>query len=618
MLKKFFLVILLFFLAVAAGVALLALAWIRQWSPWIALAGPGVFLFVPFCWYLSKLVSSVFARRRYADTVLGRGTGLPDAASEGSALRRDWERGLAALSPPGRSQVSDPARGFPWLLVLGPQGAGRHGILRGAGPPLNPDPEAPLEGPEGASWYFFENAVYVAVRGLFDRYPEKGRAPAARGAAEQRQGAPPQAAALPGAGLGAAPSAPGSFDAAAALGQAAGGAEDARAGLCALLRESGRRVPLQGAVLSVPAELFGTEREAELRDLAFQTGQLLDRMADELDFAPPLYVFVTGLHLEPGWEAALDRLSREGAVLGAMFEADERQEGLAAEAAGAIRSGIRDLVVEAMDSEPGDIAPFLAAPAAAEALQRPLSVLLGVLQNPAAGSVRPKIMGLFVSLPAVSADAEAPSPEGAAEARLGGAAAGQGAARPAPEASGGAPGVAPPFPFYGFSSSSSTTNSSSSSSSSSSSAAAAAGAGTGGDGAGGTSDGQRELAAAAGTAASVLAAAGGLEKPGGTGPAGAAAAAALEPKGPGRPAPVTGGASERLLSETLPGMGYLSRRINRSGAKRQRKYVLGLLCLYSALLAAAYLVGRNVEYQRGASAEAEEFMFAYAAAHAGP
>jgi hypothetical protein len=686
-LKRVLLVLLLFFLAVAVGLGLLFLAWIRQWTPWIALAGPGIFLLLPLFWYLGKLLSSVFARRRYADTVLGRGAALPDAAAEDSRLRQDWERGIAELRPRGRSTRSDPAGAFPWFLVAGPQGSGRHGILRGAGPPLNPDPAAPLEGPEGCSWYFFERAVYVAVRGLYERFPEAAR------------GTPRAGAALPAAvtGPGLAPPS----GEAAAMAQS-GAADDVRSGLCALLRETGRKVPLQGVVSCVPAELLKPEREAELRDLAFQTGQILERLAEELDFSPPVYVFVTGLHLEPGWGEALDRLSREGETLGAMFGAGGDEEGLSEEAAGAIRSEIRDLLVEVMDLDPGGIAPFLSAPGAAEELQRPLSVLLGALQNPAGVGISPRIMGLFVSLPPVSADPEALDETGAPPVRGGPALAVQGSggaglpgrqpdgagqqgtsgqagtavpapvsvpARPAwfPGSGGEAGGAGRPVAGAGFhgsgawaggtwlpgaaASGSGIPGDAASGSGITGDAGWAGGPGRPGDGASGSgipggaagAGGARVPGAAAGAAwlPGVGPGAGGEGRgpaggegagvSGGDGGAGHGSAGAPDgapwPHGLGAAAgtdrthqgirprtPVTGGSSERLLAETLPEMAYLSRRTNRSGARRQRTFLRGVIAGYLAMAVAALLIAKNVDYQKGASRAMAEMKIASAAA----
>ncbi|MDR2611858.1 MAG: hypothetical protein LBG06_03165 [Deltaproteobacteria bacterium] len=400
MLKKILLAFLLFFLAVGSGLGLLLLAWFQQWSPWIALLGPAVFLLLPFFWYLGTLVQSVLARRRYAETVLGRGGALPAGAREDSPLRMDWDRGILSLRPPGRSLPKDPVRSFPWFLAAGPPGAGRHGFLRGAGPPLDPDPAAPLEGGEGCSWYFCDCAVYLAVRGLYEVSHEGGA-----------QGGPQPLAGLTG-------SLPGAAGAAGPPAAGPGGVKDTRAALCSLLRETGRRVPLQGVLAAVPAELLRLEREAELRDLALQTGLLLDRLAEDLDIAPPVYLFLTGLHLEPGWGAALERLSRQGATAGSLLEGDAGDEGLAAEAAGALRDEVRDLLTETFWEEPAGIAPFLPAPAAAEGLQRPLAVFCGALRSQSHDRGAPtRIGGIFVSLPPAPAAAK---PRGAGGAAPGG------------------------------------------------------------------------------------------------------------------------------------------------------------------------------------------------------
>ncbi|MDR3154713.1 MAG: hypothetical protein LBW85_10715 [Deltaproteobacteria bacterium] len=577
MIKRILLVILLLFLAAASGLGLLLLAWLMDWSPWIAMAGPVIFLLLPFFWYLFRLGGSAVSRRRYAESVLGRGAGTAESASQDSALRRDWESGLLALRPPGRSLPKDLRRGgFPWLLAAGPYGSGSRGFLREAGPPLNPGPQAPLEGPEGCSWYFFEKAIYIAVRGLYDRF----QPPAGAAAPGSQAGA-----AGSGAGAGPGPAPNPVVTAALGAGGSPGGAEETRAALCALLRETGRRIPLQGVLVTVPAEALRLEREEELRDLALQTGQLFDRLAEELDFSPPCYVFITGLHLEPGWEAALDTLAGQGRAAGALL-AGGQGEGVAAEAAAAIRKEIQDLLVEVTDREPSEIARYLSAPAAAEALQRPLSLFCETLRSPAPGRAAPRILGVFVSMPQVFGEAS------------------QGAGPAGPEAP---PGVIP---------------GASAEVSAAVLAVAAAGLGRAGAAHAGR-DGLPAPGGRGGLGAEGFEAWGAADKPL-SGPAPAAAApegwaAAAGGDGPAHSPPGgrgSGAGPGRLLSETLPGLGRFSRRINRSGATRQSGIVWRTFLFYVALAAVACLFAKNVQYQRGANGEAQELRVALAAADA--
>jgi hypothetical protein len=234
--------------------------------------------------------------------------------------------------------------------------------LRGCGLAVeSSDAASSSGGPSGCEWYFFDRAVYAAVRGLYDPPGEPGDPEGPAGGESE--------------------------------------AEASRGTLVDLLGSGGRRVPLQGVVLALPARLLDPSGEKALRQYGLQTWSLLNRLSAELDFSPPVYVLLTFLDEDRGWAQALDLLERDGQPLGALSPAGKPESGekAAARAAEAFESGVLGLLEEVVDEAPWVAGPCLTVFGEAEALRKPLSIFCSALSNPSPLTPSHRIQGIFAA-----------------------------------------------------------------------------------------------------------------------------------------------------------------------------------------------------------------------------
>ncbi|MDR1312459.1 MAG: hypothetical protein LBQ12_01905, partial [Deltaproteobacteria bacterium] len=384
MIKKLLFLIFLLFMAAASAGAILVLAWRARWSPLWALVGPAVFLGLPLLWILVRLLGGFSARKSFSRKAgIRRGAPPPARTKAFSVLRQEWERGAFSMRP--RERNAREGKGArPLFLVAGPEGSGMTAALRESGLVLSSVdlPGSAARG-EGCDWYFFEKAVYVAVHGLYGRLGEAG--PGGREALSGAAGSP--AAAGGGNGGGA----PFDWDA---------DPEREREVLLELLSETDRRVPLQGVLVALPASLLRPEREPELKDLGLKTWSLLNRVAADLDFSPPVYVLVTLLDEDRGWAEAMERLERGGAPAGAMAgKAGRRETGAETgeRAAEAVEGEFLGLLDDLLEEDPSVIGPCLTAFFEAGSLKRPLSVFCGALASPSPTSPPNRIQGVFAA-----------------------------------------------------------------------------------------------------------------------------------------------------------------------------------------------------------------------------
>ncbi|MDR2611350.1 MAG: hypothetical protein LBG06_00380 [Deltaproteobacteria bacterium] len=171
--------------------------------------------------------------------------------------------------------------------------------------------------------------------------------------------------------------------------------------LVELLAATGRRIPLQGIMIAIPAALLRPEREKELKDLGLETWSILNEVASELDFRPPIYLLVTLLDEDAGWAAVLERVERKGAPAGALVNySDRRTVGgrvAAKRAADALEGEILGLLDEILEEEPGVIGPCLTAVAETESLRHPLEVFCEALSNPSPITPPHRIQGIFAA-----------------------------------------------------------------------------------------------------------------------------------------------------------------------------------------------------------------------------
>ncbi|MBK8167218.1 MAG: type VI secretion system membrane subunit TssM [bacterium] len=214
------------------------------------------------------------------------------AAATGQKRAREEARRelVAAIEVLKRSQLADGRGGraalyvLPWYLVLGPEGAGKSGLIRNSG--LQPPDKGPgdLRG-IGASanceWWFTNHAVVLEADRRF---------------------------------------------AAAAGGKAA---DSDWLAFLSTLRKQRPHTPLNGVVIAVPASDLLTSSPAGLEAQARLLRRRLDEIGDELKLVYPVYVVVTKLDLVHGFDeyfAGLDGAGGEQ-VLGCTLRAANQREG---------------------------------------------------------------------------------------------------------------------------------------------------------------------------------------------------------------------------------------------------------------------------------------------------
>ncbi|MDR1165181.1 MAG: hypothetical protein LBO66_04775 [Deltaproteobacteria bacterium] len=424
MLKKIFLILLLLFLAAVAAVAILALAWFKGWSPLWALLGPGIFLGLPLLWALWSFVSAALGRRAFARRVLAKDEReRPAVATAFSALRRDWARGINALKAPTRPGGQDPLARLPWFLFLGPPGSGSLRAFRDAG--LDGDGAADFgaswaggeERAQGVDWRILENSVCLEVSGLLPGGEESAPLAAPPEAPEDEPeisigSAPPGASPLASRETSARPASPALLD-----------PEGELAEFIDLLGKTGRKVPLQGTVLRVPASYLGARGEKELSRLMGEARRVLDAISRELDFTAPLYILLTEFAGAPELAKVLRRIDLSGKPVGVELDpADNSQAAL--EVVACLREEARDAFIDSLGDSPQAIRPFLTGPWAMEALERPLTVMAEILGRYSHRAAPPPLRGVFLAAPLAEGEGTAPRAEGESPWSLGPASAG--------------------------------------------------------------------------------------------------------------------------------------------------------------------------------------------------
>ncbi|MDR2349664.1 MAG: hypothetical protein LBF41_03410, partial [Deltaproteobacteria bacterium] len=383
MIKKILVILVLFFLALVSGLALLFLAWTLKWSPLAALAGPFVFLGIPALWWAGSLFFSILGRRKLARSALKAEKTEERDAPRFGILRQDWQRGILNLRNPERNLKRDKLRDFPWILVAGP-GDGGAGVMRESGLASDFGGDGDADKPRGCDWFCFSGAVYVAVKGLYGTGLDE----------LVSAGAPGET----GLGRGVASAATG----------APGREREDFETLLDLLLKTGRKVPLSGIVLAVPAALLLPENEKKLREFALRTRNMTDGLARVLDVSPPVHVLLTGLAAFPALWRALRGLGEGPLPAGsALSPAKEGGENAGIRVIRSLKEDLRNLLLDSLGEKPADLAPLLTAPREASLLERPLSILMALLESDSPKGPAPVARGVWFT--------GAPSPGRAAE-----------------------------------------------------------------------------------------------------------------------------------------------------------------------------------------------------------
>ncbi|MDR1578411.1 MAG: hypothetical protein LBT86_09355 [Deltaproteobacteria bacterium] len=350
--KKFLVIILIFFLGAITFVAMMALTLVKGWSFWAPAIALGIIWAGPLIYLLGKSFWGWLARRGYAKALRLKETSLIN--NEGfSLLQRQWANGLRALSPKTLRGPIDPVRDLGWFLLLGPANSGKTEAVWESGLINNLRPEATAldaengREPGGCQWYLFDNSVVLDVKGLVAE-PKETEDPAEW------------------------------------------------ATFVELLRSTGRAKPLEGVVLTIPAELLSPQRAEDLRTLVDQDREKLRALAQELDQAAPVYLLLTRLEVMGRLAEGLKLLEASGRPVGILLEPDNKSP--AEFVHEALENQLRDLFIEALNSQaPIGLAPILATPESLGDLERALALIMSTLLHKSAQIPAPIIRGVFFS-----------------------------------------------------------------------------------------------------------------------------------------------------------------------------------------------------------------------------
>ncbi|MDR1084139.1 MAG: hypothetical protein LBP22_04590 [Deltaproteobacteria bacterium] len=356
--KKILLVVLILFLGIMAALAALAMSIVWNWSAWTALIPLAVIWGGPLAYQLLRAFSAWLARRRYARNILLSEKKTPET-EQYSLLRQQWQHGLMALRPASFRGQLDPIKDLGWFLMLGPADSGKADSLSESGllniiRTLGGDTAASEREKSGCDWYLFENSVILDVKGIV---------------------------AEPG-------------------GQA--GPEE-WATFLELLNKTGRRYPLEGVIVTIPAKLMIPEEEPGLRSLLAQDRERLDSLSLATDQSCPVYLMLSLLDQVEGAGDAVRLLEDNGQTPGLLI--DPRVPPEAAEIKAKLENELRELFIRKLNpGRPWEVAPVLGAPGYLNHLERGLAIALAILRQKSPYVPAPHLRGLFFSCRAALAE----------------------------------------------------------------------------------------------------------------------------------------------------------------------------------------------------------------------
>jgi type VI secretion system protein ImpL len=360
-LKKALFIAFILFLALFLGIVALILAMFQGWSPWVAVIPPSVILGGPLLYYAIKAFLGYLSRRRYAKSVLNKEkqTKVSQLDSPFSLLKQQWQHGLMALKPPLFSGPKDPIMDLPWFLLLGPHSShkpqamvesGLFNTFRFQGSELDQN----QSGKEGCDWYFFENSVYLDVKGLFIDTKDPSLIAQAHGEWKL---------------------------------------------FLELLLATGRKNPLDGLVLTIPVSLMDKTKEDSLRTLAISICDRIDAYIKKVDQMPPVYLLITGMDQIPSLSEGLHHLDSAGLATGLLLEPntipDSRTAALIIEF---LISQLAECFLQSIQKDnPHFLSPLLAAPSYINSLERPLAIFLNIIGHISHSSPPLLLRGVFFS-----------------------------------------------------------------------------------------------------------------------------------------------------------------------------------------------------------------------------
>ncbi|MDR2354203.1 MAG: hypothetical protein LBF22_13805 [Deltaproteobacteria bacterium] len=367
MIKKILIILLLFTFAFISAVILFLFAWFKGWSPYLALLGPLVFLGLPLLWFIFSTIFSFFAKKRFKHKILEEEESFVAKPTTFNVLKQDWRHGIVSFE--GKSKQ---ALKLPWVLLLGPRGSGKSLAVRESGllGSFDVDKRTQISNPEkrtqGMDWYFLDNCVCLDVHGLYRETPRLNNFEAA--------------------------TTEGTFN------PHEGDNELELETLVELLEGANKKVPLQGAVVTIPADLLKLERERELVDLGMETRKILDKLSVGLDITFPVFILLTCFENYPNLLAIFQSLEAQGHPVGILCD-PKVQGNPGARVSAQMREEAMGALVNVLGETPTHILPFLTGPREMEALERPLTVYMDVLGRNSPYAPTPHIKGVFFARP---------------------------------------------------------------------------------------------------------------------------------------------------------------------------------------------------------------------------
>ena len=256
--KKFFIFLLVITALALFGVLCWALTEYYQWTPWLGLAlFLGVAGLVLGFKFLRRLYASTRERLARATKPVSEVTGKEEGIKREGDLRARWRSAMDTLSKSSLRKKGNPVYVLPWYMVMGASNSGKTSALLRAqlSSPIKEVTHAAITEKTGTwDWWYFDNAVVIDTAGRYSVAKADEQV-----ADEWRE-------------------------------------------LMRLLAKSRSREPLNGVIVTVPADqlLYG-ERDA-IADEARQIRGRIDQLMRLFDARIPIYVVITKCDLLYGMD----------------------------------------------------------------------------------------------------------------------------------------------------------------------------------------------------------------------------------------------------------------------------------------------------------------------------
>src|SRR5215510_9132640 len=257
-------------LSVSAAVALTALVGVGHYlgfSWWALLIGAAIVLLVAggayLGWRFRKQGNGVreqkVVARQEREASLGRGE--PGNLQD---LRRKWTEVIRSLRESKLKRLGDDAiYAFPWFMLLGEPGCGKSALVRASGPQSSVTSRA-QDGPtRNCDWWFFDKLVVLDTSGRYAFQAKESDS-----AVEWRE-------------------------------------------LLSLLGNQRRKEPVNGVIVTLPADSLSSNPTDKLKEQAAQLRERLDEMVQHLGVKFPVYLTITKCDLITGFNQFFEALPEQ-------------------------------------------------------------------------------------------------------------------------------------------------------------------------------------------------------------------------------------------------------------------------------------------------------------------